>query len=230
MMQYIELILFPIIYVMRVLLELFYSLSGSYGVSIVLLSVVVSFATLPLARYGKTIQDKEEAIQRQMRPQIQAAKQELKGEEQFLRIEAIYKEHNYHPIHSLKSAAGLLPQIPFLLAALFLLWDYAPLAGQGFLFVHDLGLADALIALGGSENATTINLLPFLMSGISLTEVFLGRGSDAGAKLRLSIISVVLLVLVYQLPAAVLVYWTSNNLISLARALASNRSAQNDAS
>ena len=221
-MQYIELVLFPIIYVMTVLLEFFHSISGSYGFAIALLSIVMSFAALPLAKYGKTIQNREEALQQRMRPAIQAAKQELKGEKKFLRIEEIYKKHQYHPIHSLKSAAGLLPQIPFLLAALFLLWDYAPLAGEGFLFVPDLSLPDALFTLGGGANAASINMLPYLMSGISLTEVLLGKGSDAGVKVRLSILSLVMLMLVYQLPAAVLVYWTSNNIISLLRAIICN--------
>jgi YidC/Oxa1 family membrane protein insertase len=228
-MQYIELVLFPIIYVMRVLLELFHSVSSSYGIAIVLLSVVMSFAILPTARYGKRIQDEEEALQERMRPEIEAAKKELKGEEQFLRIEAIYKRHNYHPIHSLKSMAGLLPQIPFLLAALFLLWDHPPLSGQSFLFVRDLGLPDALIAFGSGNDAFRINLLPFLMSGISLIEVFMAKGSGAGTKVRLSIVSLVLLLLVYQLPAAVLVYWTSNNIISLLRAVIGGRAGNTQA-
>lgn len=222
-MQYIELMLFPIIYVMSVLLSFFHTVSGSYGIAIVLLSVVMSFAIVPIARYGKRIQDEEEELQEGMQPEIKAVKKEFKGEEQFLRIEAIYKRHNYHPIHSLKSMAGLLPQIPFLLAALFFLWDHPPLSGQSFLLVRDLGLPDAMIAFSSGDDTSRINLLPFLMSGISLMEVFMAKGSGAGTKLRLAIVSLVLLVLVYQLPSAVLVYWTSNNIISLLRAVISGR-------
>jgi membrane protein insertase Oxa1/YidC/SpoIIIJ len=46
---------------------------------------------------------------------------------------------------------------------------------------------------------------------------------------RLSIVSLVLLLLVYQLPAAVLVYWTSNNIISLLRAVIGGRAGNTQA-
>lgn len=216
-MKYIQIALFPIIYAMKVLLEFFYSMTGSYGIAIVFLSIAVSLLTLPISRYGKSIQNREEALQKLMHPAIKAAKQESKGEEQFMRIEEIYKMYNYHPIHSLKSAAGQIIQIPILLAALFLLLEYDPLAGEGFFFVADLGLPDALITLGAGKEAIKINLLPFLMSGISLIEVFLAKDSSANMKLRQTTLSLVLFALVYSLPSAVLLYWTSSNIISLAR-------------
>jgi membrane protein insertase Oxa1/YidC/SpoIIIJ len=57
----------------------------------------------------------------------------------------------------------------------------------------------------------------------------MAKGSGAGTKVRLSIVSLVLLLLVYQLPAAVLVYWTSNNIISLLRAVIGGRAGNTQA-
>ena len=115
-MEFLEMILFPLIYVLESVLMVLQSLTGSYGVSIILLSVFVAIFTYPLAIHALKMEIKDNQLHQMMAPRIQYAKANFKGETRFIEIEKIYKEHKYHPIHSVKSAASFILQLPFLLS------------------------------------------------------------------------------------------------------------------
>lgn len=217
-MIYLELILYPIILVMSWILELGHFIFSSYGAAIIFLSLVVSTLTYPLSLYAKKIEHKEALLQQKMAPGIRQAKADYKGERQFLEIEKIYKEHGYHPIQSLRSLGGIALQLPFLLSAMLLLWGYPAFSETSFLVLPDLSQPDGLVSLPAGFGVDRINLLPFVMTSFSLTESFLHRDMNAAARVKVWIISIVLLALVYALPSSVLLYWTFNNLFSLSRA------------
>ena len=107
----------------------------------------------------------------------------------------------------------LLFQIPFLLAALFLLIDYPPLAGQPFGFIADLSQPDRLLELG---NAVSINVVPLLLTAVALLDSALKPEATPQSRIKFLIVSLVLVVLIYPLPAGVCVYWLASNVFSLA--------------
>ena len=225
-MNFLEYVLFPLIFVMKMILEANYYLFGSYGIAIIMLSIIVTIATSPISKWAERVQEKETALRLKMKPEIEVAKAQYKGEQRFFAIEKIYGDYNYHPIHSLKSIVGILPQIPFLLSALFLLWHYPPLVETGFLILTDLSQVDGLIGLPEVMGANSINLLPVIMALFSIAGSFVRPDMDLSTKINVWIVSLGLSVLVYSLPSAVLLYWTSNNLISLLLALFNRRSAK----
>ena len=222
-MDYLEIALFPVIWGMRHVLEVGFRLTGSYGVAIFMLSILVSVTTYPIAKAGEKIQKADADLRARMQPAITEAKSTLKGEARFNAIERIYREHGYHPIHSLKSVAGLAPQIPFLLSALLLLWEHPPLAGTSFLFITDLGQQDGLIPVPITILGSAVNLLPFVMTGLSMTETVLVSKRTKTGNFNAWILNAVLFFLVYSLPAAVVLYWTTNNFLSLTRYLFRHR-------
>ena len=213
-MNPIEIAFYPIIFSMKLVLELGYSIFSSYGLAIVFLSIVVSILTYPISAWASRIQARNNELANRMAPKIAAAKSEFRGEKQFLEIEKIYMEHNYHPIHAMKSVLGIAPQIPFLLSALFLLWSYPALQQQPFLFLNDLSQPDALLKLPEGSKYQTINVLPLAMVAIAFFDSLFKADMNVSAKIKSNVINLVLFVLVYPLPSAVLLYWTSNNAIS----------------
>jgi YidC/Oxa1 family membrane protein insertase len=221
-MHFLEFVLSPIIWLMRQVLELAHGLTGSYGLAIVLLSLAVTLATYPLALISRRAEEKEKALQDAMKPGLDEAKAKYKGEQRFNAIEKVYKAHNYHPIKALRSLGGLALQLPFLIAALLLLVDYAPLAGVPFLVIADLARPDGLIGLG----ELSVNLLPLLMVAVSLLDAWANPLMGREAVGRFVILALGLFILVYALPAAVVLYWTSNNVWALARTLMRRRAAK----
>lgn len=212
-MEYLETILFPLIYVLGAVLEVFQDFTGSYGIAIILLSVFVSVITYPLAIHAQKIELRDKQLHEAMAPKLQYAKTNFKGERQFNEIEKIYAEYSYHPIKSVKSVAGFALQLPFLLSCLFLLWKFPPLVGQSFLFLADLSQPDGVFSVG----AIGINILPLVMVSVTLCETAIKPELTLGGRAKFSIITLVILALIYSLPSAVVLYWTTSNTISLIR-------------
>jgi YidC/Oxa1 family membrane protein insertase len=212
---FLETLLFPLIYLLETALEIFRSLTGNYGAAITSLSMFVAAVSYPLSRYSQRVELREKLLQETMAPKIRDAKRNFKGERQFNEIEKIYQAHNYHPIKSLKSVAGIAFQLPFLIASLLLLMDYRPLAGEHFLFLNDLSKPDAFFLLGG----VSVNVLPILMASITVCETAIKPEMTPDGRIKFYFITFGLLLLVYALPSAVVLYWTTNNTISLTRSL-----------
>ncbi|WP_375202112.1 YidC/Oxa1 family membrane protein insertase [Hyphococcus sp.] len=220
----LEFILFPVIFVMDLVLKVAHAVTSSWGVSIIILSIIVYAAITPLRKIATRLQKEETELQAKMAGPLREAKAKYKGEEHFNEIERIYKEFNYHPIKSVKTAGGLLIQVPFLLAGLFLLMDYPAMQGVPFLFLHDLGAPDALLPLPGAPfGLAHINLLPIVMLATTLVESFGFQEGAVGAKIKSSIIGFVIFGLIYSLASAIVFYWTLNNFWSLGLAIARSR-------
>ncbi|MEQ8860769.1 MAG: membrane protein insertase YidC [Pseudomonadales bacterium] len=210
-METIALLLTPVISLMRVMLEVLNSVVLSYGFSIILLSMVMRLLMMPIAKRAIRAEQRHAQIQLQMAPSLACIRANFEGRQRFERTEALYEKHDYHPIHSITSLGPLLLQLPFLLAALFLLTGYDALDGQSFLFIDDLGAADGLISFQG----VVINLLPLLLTAVAIVEAFVKPNTSTNSKLKFIVVATVIAVLIYPLSAAVCLYWLTSNLWSL---------------
>ena len=131
---------------------------------------------------------------------------ELKGEKLFLATEDIYKKYNYHPIHNIGLGASFLAMLPILLSAILLFNGSDTLDGQSFLIIEDLSKPDSLYK--------AINILPILMICITFVDAKLRFSEDKKSQNRFIIISLVLLVIVYNLPAGLVLYWIGSNIMA----------------
>ena len=214
-MDFVVTILYPIISLLEIVLELFKSITGSYGLAIILLSLFVSVITYPLSLYGQKVEVKVKNLHDEMDPRIKKIKEDFKGEKQFNEIEKVYKEYNYHPIYSVKSVAGFALQLPFLISCLLLLIDYTPLVGENFLFLTDISKPDSLISI----NSFSINVLPLLMASITLVETSIKPEMTSAGRNKFYFVTFGILILIYTLPSAVVLYWMTSNIISLLQTL-----------
>lgn len=206
----------PLESVMRVVLFAAHSLTDSWGISLVLLSLAVNIALIPVYHLAETWQEAERMVQRTMAPKRVEINEVFTGRERWMYTRALYRLHGYSPVYSLRTSFGLLIQIPFFFAAYHLLNAAPELAGASWLFIADLGKPDALFALGKMR----INLLPFVMTAANLVSAAVYTTRLTRRKtIQLYGLAAVFLILLYPSSAALLVYWTCNNLFSLAKNL-----------
>ncbi len=192
---------------MQIVLSFYVQLVSSWGIAILLLGISFSLLLLPLQSYGRKIEKKVAAKTLVVNADIQKVDQSLKGEERFLEIEKIYTNHNYHPIQQIAMGASIFVMLPVLISAILLFSNNAELAGKSFLLIQDLSTPDQLLG--------PINLLPLIMFLLTFIDALLRFKNDKSSLYRFLIISILLLVLVYTLPSALVLYWIGNNLTSL---------------
>jgi YidC/Oxa1 family membrane protein insertase len=183
------------------------------GISLMFISAVISVLCLPLYNFAEKWQETERNIQKALKPKIDRIKAVFSGDEQYMILSAYYRQNHYHPVYALRSTIGLLIQIPFFIAAYVYLSGLDALSGAHFLFFQDLGSPDALIPVSPSFS---INVLPVLMTGINLgAGVIYARGFPLKEKIQLFLTAGVFLVLLYNSPSGLVIYWTMNNIFSL---------------
>ena len=204
----------PIINLLSFLLDIAYNITNNYGLAIIILSLLVNLILLPIYMVAEYFQKKELAIRAIMHDKLTEIKEYFSGQERFMMIQTLYKIHNYHPILALRSLLSLLIQIPFFFAAYQLLKHFEPFAGTVFWFISDLSSSDALIPFG----RFSINILPIIMTVINIVAAHIYTSRTNPRTLISSInISLVFLLLLYTAPAALVLYWTCNNIFSLAK-------------
>ncbi len=214
-MDTLEVLLYPIVVAMGFVFEMLHGALGSYGLAIIGTSAVVRLVMYPIIKASLRLEEKERRTQLAMAPAIASATATLSGRARFEAIDAIYQTHGYHPIKSLITLVPLLLQIPFLLGALHLFVDYPALVAAKFLIIDDLSKPDQLVRLG----TLAINVLPIALAAIAVLDSALNRNATRQARWRFLVVTAVLLVLIYPLPAAVCLYWLTSNVWSLARTL-----------
>src|SRR5437868_9833795 len=119
-----------------------YDVTGSYGAAIVVLSVVFNMLLLPFYHFAEKVQNREREAQRRLAPKLEEFRSVFQGQERYMMLRALYRQHRYHPIYALRGILPLLIQVPFFVATFGLLSHFQPLQGQSFLFFSDLGRPD----------------------------------------------------------------------------------------
>jgi YidC/Oxa1 family membrane protein insertase len=184
----------------------------NHAFAILGISILVSLLCLPLYAKAEYIQEKERLIQKKMSGRIKSIKKHFRGDEQYMILSMYYRENHYHPIMALRSSLSLLIQIPFFIAAYHFLSHYEAIKGESFLFIRDLGAPDGLLRLGPAS----INILPVLMTLINIASASIyTKGFTLKEKIQLYAMALIFFVLLYSSPAALVFYWTSNNIFSL---------------
>ncbi|MDP2325483.1 MAG: membrane protein insertase YidC, partial [Gammaproteobacteria bacterium] len=214
---------------LRIILEFWQGIVGSWGLAIMLLSLSVKILMWPLTWIAERWQADVNRQQSLLAPDLAAIRREFKGEEAHNRTLAAYRTHGVSQFYTLKSLAGFLVQIPVFIAAFDMLGENFALSGASFLWVQDLALTDRAIALpvlipffGGY-----LNLLPVLMTIFTILAARLQEDPSlapalrVGQRLRLYGMGGLFFVLLYTFPAGMVLYWTTNNVLHLGKILVS---------
>ncbi len=184
-----------------------YSVTGNWGVAILLLTFIVRMLFWPLTQKGT---DNMKRMS-QYGPQMKELREKYKNNPQKLNVEmaAFYKEHKINPM------AGCLPmfvQIPVFIALYGTLRVAVELRFAEFLWIRDLSEQEALFFVAGFP----VNILPLTMGATMIWQQRLTPGTmDEQQRKIMMMMPVVFLFISYNMPAGLLLYWTASNLISI---------------
>jgi len=206
-MDTLSVILNPIVLVMSFLLDCFHTVLRSWGLCILLLSATVSLFFLPLNRIGRNIEKKVSLRALAVSREVAKIDKSSKGEERFNLIEEIFQSHGYHPIQQVLKGTSIIMLLPILLSAIILFNQHIEMAGTSFLFVADLSEPDQII--------WGFNLLPLVMFLVTFLDALTRFENNKSDFYQYLLLSLVLVALVYNMPASLLLFWIGNNLIAM---------------
>ena len=198
---------FPIEQIIDLLFVFAFKTSKSPGISVIGLSIAVNTLILPIYLLAEKQQQAEREKQKLMKAEIDNIKAVFKGDKRFMMLSTLYRQYNYHPAFALRNSIDLFIQIPFFIAAYHFISNLEVLNGQTFLFIKDLSAPDGLL--------NGINLLPFIMTAFNCASGALyTKGLSFRDKVQTYGIAIIFLILLYNSPSALVLYWTFNNIYS----------------
>ena len=214
-----QLIISPITLMLQGVYSFSFYFLQSCGASIFPLSLVVNLLLLPFYRRADAIQKEERDRQKAMEPFVSHIKKTFKGDERYMMLQTYYRQNNYKPVYALRSSVALLLEIPFFIAAFYFLSNLQDMKFSGFGVLNNLASPDALISVGNIH----INVLPILMTLINvLSSEIYAKGMKFKEKLQLHGMALIFLVLLYNSPSGLVLYWTLNNVFSLVKNIVNN--------
>ncbi|MCR5125893.1 MAG: YidC/Oxa1 family membrane protein insertase [Treponema sp.] len=209
-----NIILSPITQIIEISYRIFSKLFGNTGIAVLGVSFTVTLLCLPLYIVAEGWQDTERDIQSKMKSGIDRIKKAFKGDEQYMILNTYYRQNRYHPIMALRSSFGILIQIPFFLAAYHTLSTLPDLMGEHFFFIKDMGKPDAVFSIG----SFSVNILPIAMTLINcISGAIYSKGHGIREKIQIYGMAALFLVVLYDSPAGLVLYWTMNNIFSLVK-------------
>jgi YidC/Oxa1 family membrane protein insertase len=179
----------------------------SWGWSIVLLTVTVRIAILPL-----TIkQFRSMAAMQRIQPKVKALQNKYKGKtdpeakkQQQAELMALYKEHNVNPF---ASCLPLVFQMPVFIGLYQTLNNFHPTGDVSFLGINDIFVP--LHDIGGATEVIMVLAYSLSMLGSTLLFSFV---QDRQQKFLFASMSVIFIPFILRVPAGVGIYWITTNL------------------
>ncbi|MDR3192728.1 MAG: YidC/Oxa1 family membrane protein insertase [Treponema sp.] len=206
-----QLVVFPPALLIEMAFLFVYRVFDNTGVAILGVSGALCVLTLPLYLAAEKHEEAERNLQKRLKPKLDKIKAVFRGDERYMVLSAYYRQNHYHPVYAMRSSLSLLIQVPFFIAAYSFLSRLEILRGESFLFIGDLYEPDRLIPLRGG-----VNLLPILMTLINCAaSLVYTKGLGLKDKIQLYGMAGIFLLLLYNSPSGLVLYWTANNVFSL---------------
>ena len=194
------------------------SILGSYGLGIIVLTVLVKLILWPLTAQATRSQKKMQALQ----GPLAKLREKHKGSPQKLNQEMMkfYKEHKVNPF---AGCWPILVQIPIFLGMFWMLRSAAELYGQEFLWAMDLSEQDSVAMLYGFS----LNVLPIFMVltqwyQMRLNPMQLGPEMSEAQRINakmMRFMPFMFLVFLYFFSSALVLYWTVQNIMTILQTL-----------
>jgi len=196
------------------------SFCGSYGWSIVILTIIVRLLFWPITQKANGSMKKMQKLQ----PKIKEIKEKYKSDPQIMnsKVMALYKEEKVNPV------GGCLPillQIPVFFALYATLDGAVELRQVPFLWAADLAQPDTVAILFG----VPLNPLVLAMTGLMVVQQKLQPAAmDPMQQKMMMMMPVVMLFFLYSLPAGLTLYWTVSQVFSIIQLLVQKNAGKNE--
>lgn len=214
--------------ILKYALEAFYFLIPNYGISIILLTILVKLLLIPLSKKGTESSAKMSALQPKMQ-EIQA-KYKDDPQAQNAAISKLYSEEGINPMGS---CLPLLIQFPIFIGLYGLLNKDFSLRGAMFIpgWIPDLSIPETIFKLPFNIPliGNNIHLLPIVYTVSMILSMKITQNSTAstGSKgmnwFMTYGMSLIFFFVLYNAPSGLLVYWTVSNILSILQQLYTNK-------
>lgn len=200
------------------------ALGLSYGLAIIVITILIKLIFWPLTNASTRSMKRMAAFA----PQMKALQEKYKDDPQKVqrKLWEFYKEHKINP------AAGCLPvlvQMPIFFGFYTMIRSAIELRGASFLWVCDLSQPDTLFVIPGlgfipliaiPGAGLPVNPLPLLMGVTMLWQARLtppSPGMDPMQQKIMRYMPLMFLAILYNFSAGLTLYWTVQNLLSIAQ-------------
>lgn len=219
--------------ILKIILELLYKVVHNWGVSIIVMTVLLKLALFPITAKQSMSTQKMQKLQ----PQMTAIQNKYKDTPQRMQTELakLYKDNDYSPM------SGCLPMIfQFLIIfAMFNLFNnYFEFRGASFIpgWIPDLSAGDSVytfkknIPIVSAFLGNSVRILPviYLLSQLFYGRITMNGGTAAAAgagqmKFMMYGMPLIFFFIFYNAPAGLLLYWTVSNFIQMLQQLFINK-------
>ena len=197
---------YPLVWV----LNLFHSWIPSFGIGIILLTVLVRLVFWPLTHKSTVSMRRMSELQ----PKMKEIREKFKDNPQRMQQEtwALYRDNKVNPM---ASCLPMLVQIPVFIALFTVLRSAVELRYASFLWIADLSepenLFPSVFPFGG------LNILPILMAVTMALQSALtpSTGDKQQQRMMMIMMPVMMLVMFYSFPSALSLYWTLSQVLSI---------------
>lgn len=185
-----------------------HSVVSNWGVSIILLTVIVKLCLWPLTTAQVRASKKMAAIQEPLKQ----LREKYKNNPNKIQTETmrLFKQYRVNP------AAGCLPifiQIPILFALYYMLRSSSDLRFAHFLWIKDLSVADTVAHIYGFP----VNILPIIMGLTMMLQMQMTPmpSADGSQKIMFKLMPIIFLFCCYSFPSGLVLYWTVQNVLTI---------------
>lgn len=185
-----------------------HSVIPNWGWTIIVLTVIIKLLMWPVTQAQLRSSKKMSSIQ----APLKLIREKYKNNPQKLQAETmkLFKENRVNP------AAGCLPvfvQIPIFIGLYYMLRTSSEIRYQSFLWIQDLSVPDTIAMIGSFP----VNILPLLM-GITMfiqMKITPTPSMDGMQQKIIMFMPFIFLIFCYNFPAALILYWTVQNLFTI---------------
>ncbi|HHT9124481.1 MAG TPA: membrane protein insertase YidC [Candidatus Brocadiia bacterium] len=199
------------------ILNFFYGITHNYGVSILMLTLLVKSLLFPLTKKSQVSMYRMQKLQ----PEIGKLREKHKGDKQKMGQEqmALFKKHGVNPM------GGCLPMV-FQLPVFFALFRTLQLSFEmrqaSFIFwINDLSRPDTLTHLPFSLPVigNMLNILPIIMTIASFIQTRMTPKSpdpqQQAQQKMMAFMPIIFAFILYNMPSGLTLYWTTSTLLSI---------------
>ena len=190
------------------LLEHIHNIAGNWGWSIILLTILIKLVFFPLSAASY----KSMARMKEVQPRLAAMKEQYKGEPQKLN-QAMMEMYRKEKINPLGGCLPVVIQIPVFISLYWVLLSSVEMRGAPWvLWIHDLSVPDPYY------------ILPIIMAVSMFVQTKLNPTPPDPVQAKVMMyMPIVFSIMFFFFPAGLVLYWVTNNLLSIAQQWQINR-------
>ncbi|MGL4986388.1 MAG: membrane protein insertase YidC [Treponemataceae bacterium] len=216
--------------ILKLIMEMFYKIIPNWGVSIILLTILLKIAMYPLTKKSSISTLKMQELQ----PRMQEIQTKYKGEPEKMNAEMakLYQETGYNP---LSGCLPLIIQFPLIFAMFNLFNNYFEFRGAMFIpdWIPDLSQGDSVYAFESPVNLffwqiSDIRILPviYVISQLlfgKFTQTSASTQNNPSMKIMMYGMPLFFFFLFYDAPSGLIIYWTVSNILQLVQQVTINK-------